>query len=210
MNDGVEMVVFDLGGVVMTHTAALGTLADLIGVPTDRREGFEAVYYRHRLFYDLTSDAAGYWSRVAADGGAPGVPDDEAVAELVRVDNAGWSVPDPATLVLIDDLVATGIPLALLSNAPRSMGAVFHAQPWSASFGHAIFSGDVGVVKPDRSIFLELLRRTGLPAAATVFIDDRDENVSGARDVGLRGIRFTDAAALRTELIALGLPFAGR
>ena len=50
-----------------------------------------------------------------------------------------------------------------------------------------------------------LLDRYGLRPEATAFIDDRPENVEAARQLGLLGIRFTDADSLRRELRGMGL-----
>jgi HAD superfamily hydrolase (TIGR01509 family) len=39
----------------------------------------------------------------------------------------------------------------------------------------------------------------------TLFIDDREENVAGAEAARMKGIRFTGAEALRSELGELGV-----
>ena len=61
-------------------------------------------------------------------------------------------------------------------------------------------SGYEGIVKPAPAIFELLLRRYGLRAEDCVFIDDNPTNVDGALAVGIRGIRFTSAAELRSFL----------
>jgi len=44
-----------------------------------------------------------------------------------------------------------------------------------------------------------------LTPSRTVFIDDREDNVAGARAAGLTGIHFRSASGLRSELARLGL-----
>ena len=68
-----------------------------------------------------------------------------------------------------------------------------------------VISGEERVIKPDPRIFRILLERYGLTADATVFIDDQVANVEAAEAVGIRGIRFVDAVALRRDLRAVGL-----
>jgi 2-haloacid dehalogenase len=69
-----------------------------------------------------------------------------------------------------------------------------------------VVSGEVGVTKPDERIYRTLLERHGLDARRTIFVDDRRVNVEAAEAVGMIGLMFTDAARLRRDLRALGLP----
>ena len=55
--------------------------------------------------------------------------------------------------------------------------------------GHgALPSYLAGVMKPHAGIYAEAERRFELEAAATVFIDDREDNIAGARSRGWHGI----------------------
>jgi 2-haloacid dehalogenase len=60
-------------------------------------------------------------------------------------------------------------------------------------------------MKPDRRIYEILLERFGIDPATAVFIDDNPVNAQAATAVGMRGIHFRSAPALRRELAALGL-----
>jgi putative hydrolase of the HAD superfamily len=61
----------------------------------------------------------------------------------------------------------------------------------------------VGLRKPGQAIYRRALDILGKPAERILFIDDRAENVAGAVAVGMKGIRFTGAEALRQELQTL-------
>ena len=204
----IRWVVFDLGDVVLRSTGALPELAAMLGVASDR---FAEAYYAHRRDYDLHTDPGIFWSAVAAGAGAS-PPDDALTAELVRVDDLGWSVTDPPSLSLIDDLSALRIKLAVLSNAPSSMGRLIRTQGWSAKFEHLLFSGDLSVVKPEREIYRILLDRLSTGADGPVapsevaFLDDRADNIAGSIEAGINGLVFTGATEARADLRALGLP----
>ena len=205
----INWVVFDLGDVVLRSTSALPELATQLGVAPDL---FRQAYFAHRREYDLHTDPARYFQAVAHDLGAD-QPDGALIAELVRTDDLGWSVTDPDTMTLVDDLnAAPGVKLAVLSNAPSSMGRLIESRTWSAKFDHLLFSGDLGLVKPDQRIYRALLSRLvtvpGQPAGATevAFLDDRVENIAGSIEAGLHGILFTGAAQARADLRTLGLP----
>jgi putative hydrolase of the HAD superfamily len=194
----IRWVIFDLGDVVLRRTTALPRLAALVGMPP---EAFGTAYFGARAAYDLHSDPGRFFSEVAGRS-LPGT----AVTELVAADDDGWNVPDPATLALIHDLAALDLQLGVLSNAPSSMGRLAESSDWAAPFRVLVFSGDHGLVKPDREIFDLLLHRLGdPPAEAVVFLDDKAENVAGARAAGLAGVLFVDAAQARVALRDLGL-----
>lgn len=59
--------------------------------------------------------------------------------------------------------------------------------------------------KPEREVFERLLARYGVPASQSVFIDDDEDYVTGARRVGMQGIRYTGPVDLVRSLRELGL-----
>ncbi len=61
-------------------------------------------------------------------------------------------------------------------------------------------SGDEGIVKPDLKAFEVTLEKLGVRPEEAVFIDDTLEHVEAAGRMGLTGILFTDAQALRDSL----------
>lgn len=72
-------------------------------------------------------------------------------------------------------------------------------------FDEYIVSYEVGAMKPDPAIYREALRRSGVPAEACVFIDDRPANVEGARRVGMHALQFTSAERCAADLAQLGV-----
>jgi len=197
----INWVVFDLGNVVLQNTEALTDLALLLAADPDETT---AAYFAHRTEYDRHSDPVRYFSAMATQIGAA-APNAAMIAELVRVDDLGWSVTDPEVLALMADLAESGISLAVLSNAPSSMGRLIKAQEWATRFRHLVFSGDLGVMKPDAVIFRKLLARLEADPGEVAFVDDRADNVAGAIAVGISALRFTGATQARQDLRALGL-----
>ncbi len=63
----------------------------------------------------------------------------------------------------------------------------------------------VGVLKPALRIYEVALAMSQAEPEASVFIDDRERNLEPARTLGMRTIRYTDAAQLRQELVSLGV-----
>lgn len=55
-----------------------------------------------------------------------------------------------------------------------------------------VYSFEEGMVKPDHRIYLRTCERLGVEAERVVFLDDRQDNVIAARDLGMLAIRFRD------------------
>ncbi|KUM26630.1 2-haloalkanoic acid dehalogenase [Mesorhizobium loti] len=66
-------------------------------------------------------------------------------------------------------------------------------------------SAEIGLIKPDRAIYDHHVAAFGLKPAATLFIDDSQKNVDGAKAAGWQAVLFTDAKALKTDLERLGI-----
>ena len=64
----------------------------------------------------------------------------------------------------------------------------------------AIFSYQYQIIKPDKRIYEQLLKNYDLKAEECVFIDDKAENVEGAKAAGYQGIVFTSYEEVQEEL----------
>ena len=63
----------------------------------------------------------------------------------------------------------------------------------------------LGVRKPTKQIYQQVLGMTQAEPARTVFVDDREQNLAPAAALGMRTIHFQSPVQLRGELQALGL-----
>ena len=111
----------------------------------------------------------------------------------------------PATCELLRRLHGR-YPLYLLSDTNEiHFGYVRETVEVLSLFDQFVVSYEVGAMKPDPRIYQEALRRSGLPASACVFVDDREANVLGALRVGIPALRFESADRLADDLTSLGV-----
>jgi len=100
----------------------------------------------------------------------------------------------------------TRYPLYLLSDTNEiHFGYVKQTVEVVRLFDQCIVSHEVGAMKPDPRIYQEALRRSGFPADACVFIDDRPGNVDGAKRVGMHAFQFISPEQCAAELARLGV-----
>jgi 2-haloacid dehalogenase len=113
----------------------------------------------------------------------------------------------PGMAELVAELDAAGTPLFAITNFSGEFWPPFRAREAATfdRFRDIVVSGDEKLTKPDAAIYHLALDRFGLAPGEAVFIDDREDNVAGANAVGMTGLLFTDAPALRADLERLAL-----
>lgn len=197
MADPDEILLFDFWGVigVVQSPDEVERMAEILAVPYDV---FVTAYWAERHPYDAGEPAAEYWGRVASRAGARLTP--HLLDALVERDTGSWRRIDPEMVDLLAELAAAGRRMALLSNAPRELAGFVRASAAGKYLDPLIFSCDLGLAKPDTSIYEKTLEILGVPASSVLFIDDRGVNVEAARAVGMRGLVHTSVAATRAAL----------
>ncbi|MDP3047029.1 MAG: HAD family hydrolase, partial [Chloroflexota bacterium] len=76
--------------------------------------------------------------------------------------------------------------LALLSNAPPSLRTLLDQLELARYFDQMVISGEVDVRKPDPGIYRLALASLGVRAEESLFVDDLEENLVVARQMGMR------------------------
>ncbi len=137
-------------------------------------------------------DNVAYWQKV---GRECGVAISEAEAQqLIDLDNTQWTNEYPEMLNLARDLRRAGYKTAILSNMQQRMVAALRQKlDWLDEFEVQIYSGEVGVVKPEAEIYLLCCRRLGCQPQEALFLDDKKINTDGARKAGLQSYIFHSA-----------------
>jgi len=108
--------------------------------------------------------------------------------------NESWSAVFLPDLLIPESFLAhlrQRYPLILVSNTNESH-VDYIARHYNVFqyFDAKIFSHVVGSLKPDRRIYEAAIAASGRPPEALFFIDDREENIRGAADVGIRAHQF--------------------
>jgi len=171
MSVDIEAVVFDFGGVLTqqpldSHRDKLRALCGL------DPSVFTSEYRRQRPAYDRGA---------------------EILRSLFEEDVASWTRVNEAVLNWAFVLQEAGVRTGILSNMPRDMlERIETLFRWFDRFDVKIFSCDVGVSKPDPSIYRTCLDALGLEAGKVLFFDDVPANVKGAEQAGIRTVLFRD------------------
>jgi 2-haloacid dehalogenase len=133
-----------------------------------------------------------------------------AKAELIAAYYGRWDemIPHPVDgmIELVTQLRDRGVPMYGLTNSSaETYPRVLEKHPFMGWLRDVVVSGEHGVVKPDPAIYRLTVDRFGIEPLSAVFVDDNKVNADAAEVVGIKGIHFTGADALRAELVTLGL-----
>lgn len=72
-------------------------------------------------------------------------------------------------------------------------------------FDDIIISAEIGMIKPDREIFDYFLQKHNTEADKCVFIDDQEQNVLAAKQMGITSFQYKNFNAIRDSLQNLGI-----
>jgi len=185
-----QAVIFDFGGVICFHPdpPRWKRAAEIANLPV---EEFIRAFWANRVEYDAGRwTPAEYWHSVATITGTHF--EDSELPALIRREIELWNSYDSRVLRWTRQLRAAGVRTAILSNLPRPLGEELRSTPgFLEHFDHVTFSYELGVVKPQPEIYRHAMDGLGVEPAQALFLDDRQDNVDGARAVGLRGESYT-------------------
>lgn len=202
----IEAVVFDVGGVITTSPlSAFSSVDEEYGLPA----GTLAAFIRGGDFWIgvetgrvPVAEFFGHCSeRLAADH-AIHVPITR--LEHMMEDCMGAAIR-PETMALVADLDAAGYQLGLCTNIYAERRDWLHGLFAGGVIDVYCDSSEVGLRKPERPIYRKLLELLDRPPAEVAFVDDFQENVNTARELGMAGVLFQSAGQVRCELAALGV-----
>ena len=107
---------------------------------------------------------------------------------------------------LILDLKQNGKKLFLLSNIgvdfSENYNKIAEYKNLFSLFDGLVFSSELHIVKPNVKIFEHLINTYNLNPCECIFIDDRQVNIDGAKNAGIKGILFDgNTQKLRKQIL---------
>jgi glucose-1-phosphatase len=207
----VEMVCFDLGGVLVRISQNWQEALDSAGVESPKGRIYTMPLTACEIFDQYQAgalDADAYFAGMAEFFG--GISPEDAK----KVHNGILIEPYPGTYKLVRDLHKAGYRTGCLSNTNEPHWETMHdgeTLPAIASLGVKMASHDVKLQKPDEAIFRAFENASGLTGAQIVYFDDTAVNVDAAKGIGWRAYLIDPKAdtteQMRAALAAEGVEF---
>jgi epoxide hydrolase-like predicted phosphatase len=181
----IKAIVFDYGG-VMTDGGAGNELTERFaafqGVPFEKAKELVSEPWVDFMSGKITEDQ--YWRRVENIYGQP-----------IDIDKRKiWNTwedmgPRQAMLEYVKMLKSKDYIVGLLSNVIPVTEAIIREKGIYDLFDPCILSCHVGLLKPDKAIYEELLRQLpGIKPEEIVFVDDQVHNLTPAQEMGIHTV----------------------
>ena len=196
--------IFDFGGVVIkwrNNNPIFDYVADRYGIPRlEMRRAFELALPRLETgevsTRDFLEEVLGRFGKSLRKGDSP---------------DGLWTLPferlvkfRKGTVELVRSLRRRGYRVYLFSNTSLPHVRLLRRRKWDRLFDGFLSSCELRSMKPTATAFRKALAEIGAMPSEVVFIDDKEENVKGAIDFGIRwAFRFTTVARLRREIAPL-------
>jgi 2-haloacid dehalogenase len=198
----IRHIVFDIGKVLIHYDPDI-PFSRLIPDAAERKWFFDNVC---TSAWNIEQDRGRTWEEAEALL----IAEHPAHVENIRNFRRHWHDMVPHayedSVALMEGLIDDGRDVTLLTNwASDTFREARVRFPFLERPRGITVSGDIGLIKPDRAIYDHHVASFGLDPAASLFIDDSQKNVDGARAAGWQAVLFTDAATLKADLQGLGI-----
>lgn len=192
----IQALIFDMGGVLLQigDETPRRQIADRLGLSLDAIYAaiFDSKSARRAMRGELSYEA--HWAWVCAELGLCSDDCADLHTEFWRVD-----VIDHELAAYLRSLRGR-YKIGLLSNAWDDLRRKLVRWGVADLFDDVVNSAEVGLAKPDPQIYTLALDRLGVLAPEAVFVDDRLENVEGARQVGMYAVQYVQRTQALAEL----------
>lgn len=178
-----KTIFFDWGGVVADDPGD-DFLKELLVSIGASPEQIEEIFQLHmKRFMRGQISEAEYWNELRSTYGFT-------IHESISEEFAKWSgfVANQDILALADEAKEKGWQVAILSNVIEPTYNVLKKAGLYDKFDAVIASCEEGFAKPELYIYRTALERLNTSPEESVFIDDKQRNLSPALDMGLRVI----------------------
>ncbi|TIT64545.1 MAG: HAD family phosphatase [Mesorhizobium sp.] len=195
-------IVFDIGKVLIHYDPNI-PFSRLIPDADERKWFFDNVCTHD---WNLEQDRGRTWQEAEALL----IADHPGHAENIRNFRRYWNdmVPhayDDSVAIMLG-LIESGHDVTMLTNfASDTLAEARQRFDFLNRPRGVTVSGDIGKIKPDRDIYDHHVAAFGLEPSATLFIDDSQKNVDGAKAAGWKAVLFTDARTLQADLERFGI-----
>lgn len=192
----IKAIIFDWGGVLIDNPS--GGLqrycAEVLGIDMDI---FRSAFARHKdEFQDGTIREADMWKNVCNEIGI-----DMSLPESLWYNAVQDTFNEKEKMFnLVERLRIRGYKIGFLSNTEMPAVEYWKRNDYAKYFDEAVFSCIEHIAKPDREIYQMICERLRVVPEETVFIDDKDEYVDGAKSIGMGGIVFKTVEQVKLEL----------
>lgn len=198
----IKVVCFDLDGVYFIK-GKMKFITNLVKLGVPEEKALRVFFKSDRVNKEYKAGLIGdkeYWTWALKEWGLKMTP-----KEIIDLMISGYEVNQPAAN-LVEALRDRGYKTAICSNNfPARVNGLDKRFNFLSNFDVVVFSYEVGVLKPDKRIFEELIKKAQVKPEETAYSDDDETKIKGATELGIKTFIYQNFSQFREELRKLGI-----
>lgn len=198
----IKAITFDLDGVYFVNGKS-NFIANLgkLGISEDEaKQVFLQSDQINKLYKEGKMTDEEYWTWAANEWKLDKTPE-----ELIKLLIDGYEV-DNNVVEIVKKVRANGYKtLICTNNFPARINGLNERFGLLDNFDAYVFSYEVGATKPSTEIFKALVEKSGVEASEIVFADDNNDNLAGAKEVGIQAFFYEGFDKFIEQLKELGV-----
>lgn len=195
----IKLIIFDIGGILIeepSNTMMYKNIAKYIGVSEEEYENARKQYWNLATTGELSLKQL--YEKVLKKLNKKMRAEDVVKKHLEEYDKI-QKIRNPEIIKIIEDL-KINYEVVALTNTERENGEYSRAHGLFQYFERAFVSTEMHMKKPYTMIFQKVLDNCNATADEALFIDDKEENTEGARELGIPCILYKNPEQLKKML----------
>lgn len=198
----IKNIIFDLGNVLVKYSPE-----NFLGkyVKEENKEVFIKEIFKSKEWLELDRGTLSYEDAIEIF--AKRVPEErESIEKLFRENISSCISPIEENVKIMRELKRNGYSVYILSNFHQP-AFEYIKENWDfiSEFDGDVVSCYYHYIKPEKEIYETILKKYNLIPSETVFIDDVETNIEGAKEFGIEGIHLPDFKILCELLLNKGI-----
>lgn len=198
----IKNIIFDLGNVLVKYSPE-----NFLGkyVKEKNKEVFIKEIFKSKEWLELDRGTLSYEDAIEIF--AKRVPEErESIEKLFRENISSCISPIEENVKIMRELKRNGYSVYILSNFHQP-AFEYIKENWDfiSEFDGDVVSCYYHYIKPEKEIYETILKKYNLIPSKTVFIDDVEANIEGAKEFGIEGIHLPDFKILCELLLNKGI-----
>lgn len=193
----IKNIIFDLGNVLVKYSPE-----NFLNkyVKKENQEDFIINIFKSKDWLELDRGTLSYEDAIEIF--TKRVPEEkESIEKLFRENISSCISPIEENVEIMRKLKNNGYNVYILSNFHQpAFEYIRESWDFIREFNGDVVSCYYHYIKPERNIYETLLNKYNLTPSETIFIDDVDTNINGAKELGIGGIHLPDYKIL-SELL---------
>lgn len=193
----IKNIIFDLGNVLVKYSPE-----NFLGkyVKSENQEVFITNVFKSKEWLELDRGTLSYEDAIEIF--SKRVPEErESIERLFRENISSCISPIKENVEIMRNLKKNGYSVYILSNFHQP-AFEYIKENWDfiREFDGDVVSCYYHYIKPERAIYETILNKYNLIPSETIFIDDVEANINGAKEVNIGGIHLPDFKNLKALL----------